>query len=107
MKNIKTSDLRLGNWLYYTNETKFLMQVVAIGDDWVQLDFEGNDGDSFEINGNEICPIPITKEFVKHIAGLTFVADKSSKGKLTSTILFFIMKRYPIIDCINILIRVI
>ena len=68
MKNIKTSDLRLGNWLYYTNETKFLMQVVAIGDDWVQLDFEGNDGDSFEINGNEICPIPITKEFVKHIA---------------------------------------
>lgn len=40
MKNIKTSDLRLGNWLYYTNETKFLMQVVAIGDDWVQLDFE-------------------------------------------------------------------
>jgi hypothetical protein len=37
------------------------MQVVAIGDDWVQLDFEGNDGDSFEINGNEICPIPIHK----------------------------------------------
>jgi hypothetical protein len=67
-KKITTSDLRLGNWLYYTNETKFIMQVVAIGDDWVQLDFEGNDGDSFEINGNEICPIPITKEFVKHIA---------------------------------------
>jgi hypothetical protein len=50
-KKITTSDLRLGNWLYETNKSKFPMQVVAIGDDWVQLDFEGNDGDSFEING--------------------------------------------------------
>ena len=63
-KKITTSDLRLGNWLYYTEETKFPMQVSAIGKDWVQLDFEGNDGDCFENNGDEICPIPITKELI-------------------------------------------
>ena len=64
MKQITTSDLRLGNWLYYTNETKFLMQVVAIGDDWVQLDFEGNDGDCFENTDKEIYPIPFTEKFL-------------------------------------------
>ena len=86
MKNIKTSDLRLGNWLYYTNETKFLMQVVAIGDDLVQLDFEGNEGDSFEINGNDICPIPLTfdlfhnlDKFWKRYNNLIFSID-TNKG---------------------------
>jgi hypothetical protein len=64
MENVTTSDLRLGNWLYYTNETKFLMQVIAIGGDWVQLDFEGNEGDCFENTDKEIYPIPITKELI-------------------------------------------
>jgi hypothetical protein len=63
-KKITTSDLRLGNWLYESDKSKFPMQVVAIGDDWVQLDFEGNDGDSFEITDKEIYPIPITKELI-------------------------------------------
>jgi hypothetical protein len=60
-KKITTSDLRLGNWLYESDKSKFPMQVVAIGDDWVQLDFEGNDGDSFEITDKEIYPIPYYK----------------------------------------------
>ena len=68
MKNIKTSDLRLGNWLYYTNETKFLMQVVAIGDDWVQLDFEGNESDVFENTDKEIYPIPFSDRFLSELS---------------------------------------
>ena len=68
MKNIKTSDLRLGNWLYYTNETKFLMQVVAIGNDWVQLDFEGNESDVFENTDKEIYPIPFSDRFLSELS---------------------------------------
>ena len=64
MKQITTSDLRLGNWLYYTKETMFPMQVYALGNDWVQLDFEGNESDVFENTDKEIYPIPITKELI-------------------------------------------
>jgi hypothetical protein len=63
---ITTSDLRLCNWLYYTEETKFPMQVSALGKGWVQLDFEGNEGDCFENNSDEIYPIPITYKLIDH-----------------------------------------
>jgi hypothetical protein len=48
-KKITTSDLRLGNWLYESDKSKFPMQVESIGKNWIYIDFEGNDGDSFEI----------------------------------------------------------
>ena len=64
MKKTTASDLRLGNWLYYTKETMFPMQVYALGNDWVQLDFEGNESDVFENTDKEIYPIPITKELI-------------------------------------------
>lgn len=67
MKQITTSDLRLGNWLYYTKETMFPMQVYALGNDWVQLDFEGNEGDCLENNSDEIYPIPITFKLLNGI----------------------------------------
>mgnify|MGYP003586913368 CR=1 FL=1 len=63
-KNITTNDLRLGNWLYYTEETKFPMQVSALGKDWVQLNFEGNESDCFENNGDEVYPIPFTDKLL-------------------------------------------
>ena len=63
-RKIAPNDLRLGNWLYYTKETMFPMQVYALGNDWVQLDFEGNEGDCFENTDKDIYPIPITKELI-------------------------------------------
>ena len=57
-----TSDLRLGNWLYYTKESKFPMQVEGIGKDWIYLNFEGNESDVFENSDKEIYPIPLTKK---------------------------------------------
>jgi hypothetical protein len=68
-KKITTSDLRLGNWLYYTKETMFPMQVYALGNDWVQLDFEGNEGDCLENNSDEIYPIPLT-DYVHELQNL-------------------------------------
>ena len=43
------------------------MQVYALGKDWVQLDFDGNESDVFENNGGEIYPIPITSKMLKNI----------------------------------------
>jgi hypothetical protein len=62
-----TSDLRLGNWLYYTKESKFPMQVEGIGKDWIYLNFDGNEGDCFENTDKEIYPIPLNKELLEKI----------------------------------------
>ena len=68
MKQITTSDLRLGNWLYYTKETMFPMQVYALGNDWVQLDFEGNESDVFENTDKEIYPIQFSDRFLSELS---------------------------------------
>ena len=65
MLKVTTSDLRIRNWLYYTEDSRFPMKVCAVGKDWVQMDFEGNEGDCFENNGDEIYPIPLNKELLK------------------------------------------
>lgn len=41
---IKASELMLGNWVYDGDKTKFPMQVVGIGENYVYLDFEDNEG---------------------------------------------------------------
>lgn len=61
---VSLTDLRLGNWLYDSKPSGFPMQISALGKDWVQLDFEGNEGDVFENSDKEIYPIPITKELI-------------------------------------------
>ena len=82
-KNKNTvNDLQLGNWLYYTEETKFPMQVSALGKDWVQLDFEGNDGDCFENNGDEIYPIPLNGKMLENI-GFKLIEDYLYLGEFT------------------------
>ncbi|MBP8934156.1 MAG: hypothetical protein KBG68_00400 [Prevotella sp.] len=61
---VSPTDLRLGNWLYDSQHSGFPMQVYALGKDWVQLNFDGNEGDVFENTDKEIYPIPITKELI-------------------------------------------
>lgn len=66
-KKITTSDLRLGNWLYDDINSKLPMRVVLIGDNWLQLDFEENRTDAWEISDKKIYPIPLTPEMLKNI----------------------------------------
>ena len=82
MKKTTASDLRLGNWLYYTKETMFPMQVYALGNDWVQLDFEGNESDVFENTDKEIYPIPLNKQLLENI-GFKFSNDYAYLGEFT------------------------
>lgn len=61
---IATSDLRLGNWVYDGERTQFPMYVHAIGEDYVYLNFDGNEGDVWECKPEELQGIPITEELL-------------------------------------------
>lgn len=61
---IATSDLRIGNWLYESECTRYPMYVHTIGDDYVYLNFDGNEGDVFECKPEELQGIPLTEELL-------------------------------------------
>ena len=60
-------DLMLGNWVYDGDITKFPMYVVTVGNDYVYLNFEGNEGDVWECLDDDITPIPVTADILKRI----------------------------------------
>lgn len=68
---IATSDLRLGNWVYDGDRTQFRMYVQAIGEDYVYLNFDGNEGDVWECKPEELQGIAITEELLKEM-GFSF-----------------------------------
>lgn len=59
-----TKDLMIGNWVYYTKKSQFPMRVVSLGEDYVYLDFEENEGDVFEPNLEDMQPIEVTEDFL-------------------------------------------
>lgn len=63
---INPKELMLGNWVYLNESSEYPMQVIDISQDMIYLDFEGNEGDSFECRMEDICPIPLTEEMLKN-----------------------------------------
>lgn len=61
---IQIKDLRLGNWVHESECTRYPMYVHTIGDDYVYLNFDGNEGDVFECKPEELQGIPITEELL-------------------------------------------
>lgn len=61
---INPKDLMLGNWVYDGDSTLFPMQVVGIGNDYVYLNFEGNEGDLWDVKPEDILGIPLTKDIL-------------------------------------------
>ena len=59
---LNPKELMLGNWVYESERSQFPMRVVNIDKDMVYLDFEGNEGDWFDGDAKDICPIPLTEE---------------------------------------------
>lgn len=62
---IDVHDLCIGNWVYDGDNTQFPMFIRAIGEDYVYLDFEGNEGDLWESTHEELRGIPLTEELMK------------------------------------------
>ena len=64
---IDCKDLRVGNWVYDGERTQFPMYVRAVGEDYVYLDFDGNEGDIWEPEPKDLEGIPITQELLKRL----------------------------------------
>lgn len=62
---INVKDLAIGNWVYDGDKTQFPMCVQTIGDDYVYLNFEGNEGDVFESAPEDLQGIPLTGELLE------------------------------------------
>ena len=82
---IPVQDLCIGNWVYDGERTQFPMQVVAIGTDYVYLDFEGNEGDLWESTPNDVEGIPLTEELLERIGAEKRFANKMLISSYTST----------------------
>ena len=57
--SLSAQELRIGNWVYDGECTRFPMQVVVLGRDWAHLDFHGNE------DIKDLRPIELTEELFK------------------------------------------
>lgn len=64
---ISIQDLCVGNWVYDGERTQFPMYVQTIGEDYVYLNFDGNEGDVFESTPEELRGIPLTEQLLMKI----------------------------------------
>lgn len=71
---IKVSDLCIGNWVFDGDRTQFPMFIRAIGEAYVYLDFEGNEGTWFEADNKDLMGIPLKGEVLKKI-GFKYYSD--------------------------------
>lgn len=62
---IDIHDLCVGNWVYDGECVQFPMWVQTIGEDYVYLDFEGNESDLWESTPEELQGIPLTEELLE------------------------------------------
>lgn len=78
---IPVQDLCVGNWVYDGKKTRWPMFIRGIGEDYVYLDFEGNEGDLWESWPKELQGIPLTEELLKKI-GFHYDKDESKSIKV-------------------------
>lgn len=71
---IDVRDLTIGCYVYDGDRTKFPMCVQTIGEDYVYLNFEGNEGDLWESTPDELQGIPLTRELLEK-AGFRKMSD--------------------------------
>lgn len=71
---IQVPDLCIGNWVFDGDRTQFPMFIRAIGEDYVYLDFEGNEGTWFEADNKDLMGIPLKGELLKKI-GFKYYSD--------------------------------
>lgn len=62
---IDVHDLCIGNWVYDGDKTQFPMFIRAVGEDYIYLDFEGNEGDLWETTPEDLQGIPLTDDIME------------------------------------------
>ena len=64
---IDARELMIGNWVYDGTHTQFPFYVQTIADDYVYLNFKGNEGDVWESSPAELEGIPLTDDIMKRM----------------------------------------
>jgi hypothetical protein len=64
---IDVHDLCVGNWVYDGNTTQFPMFIRTIGEDYVYLDFEENEGDLWESKPEDLYGIPLSEDLLSKV----------------------------------------
>lgn len=84
---IKAEELRIGNWVYDGDKTRFPMYIQTIGEDYVYLNFPGNEGDIWESSPEELQGIPLSEELLEKM-GFRFngygLWSKTANGRKVS-----------------------
>lgn len=62
---IHVRELAIGDFVYDDDFSKFPMFVVTVGEDFVCLNFEGNEGDVWESIPEDLQGIPLTGELLE------------------------------------------
>lgn len=67
MGTLKVQDLSIGDWFCAISGTRETppMRVVGLGESWVNLEIDPEQGDPFEFEPSEIMGIPITAEVLE------------------------------------------
>ena len=89
---IPVQDLCIGNWVYDGERTQFPMFIRAFGEDYVYLDFEGNEGDLWESTPDELQGIPLTKDILEKI-GFVYSPTESKETEVYIKRIFFDAER--------------
>lgn len=83
---MKANELMIGNWVYDGERTQFPMWVQTIGEDYMYLNFEGNEGDVWESTPEELQGIPLSHDLLIKIgferSGARFYVHKKTYFEL-------------------------
>jgi hypothetical protein len=98
---IAVSDLRIGNWVYDDVHTQFPMFVRTIGEDYVYLDFEGNEGDLWESTPDDVEGIPLTEELLEKIGFKLNENESKNKNVYSKRFKLDVVREIRIAVCID------
>lgn len=68
---IQVQDLRIGNWVFDDNHTKFPMQITSLSEGYVTMSFPSNEGMDWESKPEDLHGIPLTRELLTKL-GFTY-----------------------------------
>lgn len=104
---IDAKDLRVGDWVYDGDRTRFPMFIHTINEGYVLLDFQGNEGDFWEVDPEDLQGIPLTDDMLLKMGFECFDRDIWSLGldhchvAYTTTSGFLTIERYERSKCVS------
>lgn len=71
---IDYKDLMIGDWVYLSEQSKYPMKVIGIGEDYCYLDFDGNEADPIDGIDKYMMPIDVSVGLLSNLGFETDIA---------------------------------